>query len=54
MMKLQVLCGIVSKIQEFFHQSDENGVFSIFWSFDGVFHNLNLKMMKINNKSNFL
>ena len=39
MIKLQVLCGILQKIQEFlpskfFYQSDENGVFSQFWSFE--------------------
>ena len=41
MMKLQVLCGgIVPKTQEFlpyrffFQQSDENGVFPQFWSFE--------------------
>ena len=39
MMKLHVSCGIVASIQEFyrpdfFHQSDENGVFLQCWSFE--------------------
>ena len=53
MMKLQMLCGIVQKNQEFlpstfFRQSDEYGNFSHFWSFEkDLFIKLNLKMMKI-------
>ena len=53
MMKLQMLCGIVQKNQEFlpstfFRQSNEYGNFSHFWSFEkDLFIKLNLKMMKI-------
>ena len=54
MIKLQVLCGILPKIQEFLPSrcliGDENDALSQFQSFEekgkGEFHNLNLKMMR--------
>ena len=61
MMRLQVLCGFDPKIQEFLPApffSFERGKWGLFtiltiWA-KGVFHNLKLKTMKINNKVNFL
>ena len=61
MMKLHVLCGIVPKIQIFLPSRFFSPewwkwclvIIFIIWE-KTVFHNLNLKMMKINNKVNFL
>ena len=60
MMKVQVLCGILPKIQEFlqsrfFHQGGEYGAFSQFQSFqEKVYFITYLKTMKSNNEVNFL
>ena len=59
--KMTIVVGYCAKnpgicILHIFHQSDEKGIFSNFSSFEGkcVFHNMNLKIMKIDIKVNFL